>query len=693
MYLSEVALTNWRSYADATFTFSPPTSRRPLVLIGAMNGTGKTSFLMSLYLGLFGRYGLRHVEGFSTFELENIQHYREAIRKFRRATADADEPTSVTVVFSPTEGEENGVEVKVARRWFFTPSGQPRGGDAFEEVDLYIDGKPQTLHSGVDAAVDRLERYLFPASFMPAFFFDGEQAQTLINNAGQDGIRKSVEVLFGNKILEETYAQIRAYIQTAHGRLGGKKSASSQQLELNDKVEQRDKLEDEIETLRQQFRDTERAKAELEKQQRETQESLARLGGERRHSVEGAHAEVARATREKLEAEKTLTNCSRTLGIALAVSRFAPSISNRLAGEATRERWERLRDGTVRRVDDILAVALPEPAEVDDLVGHLPTMTRNRLRYRFRKAIELIYNPPPDGCVPEYRHGHVKGDMRDRLVALVEQVRAHGGADIGGYARRLKEAREALQDAIARRDRLGNLPQEVEELSTKLTDLGAKIADASRKLGAVDNEVKKKSHDLQDLSAEVGRLQELVARMEPEQKRIAVAERVRIALEKLNTELRPLALSRLEDRVTFHFQRIADRKFARGRIMFPDGGSPILRRESHPDALIEMMSGFERRSFGIAFSLALAEITRRRLPLIIDTPLGNADTEYRSRLLKAITDVDLDQIIVLTHDAEVAGELFEGIEGQVRQTYLVEFDRQKGQAVVSKDSYFAGVGR
>ena len=59
-----------------------------------------------------------------------------------------------------------------------------------------------------------------------------------------------------------------------------------------------------------------------------------------------------------------------------------------------------------------------------------------------------------------------------------------------------------------------------------------------------------------------------------------------------------------------------------------------MRRPNHPEALIEMMSGFERRSFGIAFSLALAEITQKRIPLVIDTPLGNADKEYRRRLLE-----------------------------------------------------------
>lgn len=46
MYLATVNLVNWRSYRDARFRFKAPTRKKPLVLVGAMNGHGKTSFLL-----------------------------------------------------------------------------------------------------------------------------------------------------------------------------------------------------------------------------------------------------------------------------------------------------------------------------------------------------------------------------------------------------------------------------------------------------------------------------------------------------------------------------------------------------------------------------------------------------------------------------------------------------------------------
>lgn len=693
MYISRIHLSNWRSYGDAEFVFEQPSGRRPLVLIGAMNGHGKTSLLFALYVGLFGRFGLRHSEGFQTFDTEDMPHYREAIRRFRRSNAAADEPTSIDVEFSPAKGEEGVPTVRVVRRWFFTSAGHPRQGEGFESVELYVDGKPQKLHLGVDAAVARLERFLFRADVMPAFFFDGEQAQTLINNSGQDGMKKAVEVLFGTKVVEEAFDHVKQFVQASHSKLGGKRNADSQQVQLNERIDRREKLEGAIEGFERNLRDLEQRRETLEAEQRRCQEELARLGGERKADLVQSHADVERAEAERRAAERSVTDSAKKLGLALAVSRLAPAIANRLRAEAAREQWENLRDGTVTRTDEVLDLAMPEPSDRDQLLGYLSTEVRQKVRDRFRKAIEHIYNPPPTDCAAEYLLGHVKGEARSRLLALLGAAKSQGIADVRARAKRLADAKQQVEDARWRRDRIGNLPEEVEKLSERLSELGEQISDTSRLLGAAENEIRKHRAELQDVSAEIGRLQEMLAKLGPEQRRIAVAERVRTVLASLSDQLRPITVQRLQDSVTSHFVQIADRRYQGGSIVFPENGSPILKRKDHPDALVEMMSGFERRAFGISFSLALAEITQRRIPLVIDTPLGNADQAYRRRLLKALTNVDLDQIIILTHDAEVTGALFEEIEDQVKQTFLVEFDRTRRESTAVPEAYFEGVGR
>lgn len=690
MYLSRIHLQNWRSYVDATFDFDRPTQRRPLVLIGAMNGHGKTSLLVGLYIGLFGRFGMRYCEGFDDkFEESNFRGYRDAIAKFRRNEAEPDDPTTIEITFSPSALDENQDEIRLVRRWHFGHGNKPKLFDSFETVELYRDGRAQVL-TDLDSAYDKLEKLLFPPHILPAFFFDGEQAQTLINKSGTTGMKKAVETMFGARLLTEVQTQIRQYLNQCHNRLGGKRNASQRAIELREKSEYREALNQRIARLQRQEAELSDERDGLEQNRKKAHEELARLGGERSVDIKSINEDREHAASEKDTAERVLLNTSRELGYCLAVSRLAVPILNRLEAEAIRERWERLRDGTEGRADEVLAVAMPEPAERDDLLGHLNAELRSRVRDRFKHALTQIYSPPPQGCAAEYLLGHVKGDDRQSLTDRIQEVRRLGGKDVVQKANRLKLARDQYEDCKAKSERYENLPHEVNELAERVRECSDKIEKLLNQHSSIENDIKKSKADLHALNAEIGRLQEELAKSEPEQKRIAVAERISRALDDLLEKLPPIALNHLKDLVTKHFTHIADKRFAGAKIDFDsdDQFAPVLRTAHGYPQRIDTMSGFERRSFGIAFSLALAEITGKRIPLVIDTPLGNADSEYRPRLLDVLTAADLDQIIVLTHDQEVNGELLTHIEKKVGQKFLVKYDPQKNGSTIYPNTYF-----
>ena len=146
------------------------------------------------------------------------------------------------------------------------------------------------------------------------------------------------------------------------------------------------------------------------------------------------------------------------------------------------------------------------------------------------------------------------------------------------------------------------------------------------RLGELDREVESAEQAVHALSKTIGELASELRDSAPHLRRVEVAERAAKTLDTLVEQLRPLALERMQESITKHFLRIADERFAGGRIEFGDGGQPVLVRAGEPGRQIGKMSGFERRAFGIAYSLALIEATGRRLPLVIDTPLGNADS-------------------------------------------------------------------
>jgi DNA sulfur modification protein DndD len=691
MYLSRLNMVNWRSYANGVLEFREPTQRKSVVLVGAMNGHGKTSILMALYLGLFGRFGLRYCEGFSKSG-DDVTSYRNAIERYRRDVADSDEPTIIDITFRPALAEAGEDDVRVVRRWYFTTQNKPRQGDGFEEVDLYVGERLQKrADSGADKIAwvyDRIERLLFPAHVAPAFFFDGEQAQKLIENMGEVGIKKAVEVMFGTKVITEAKDTIGQYLVRARQNVGGRRRSSDREQDLNDKVAQRDQLNQRIGAIQADLVKVEQEKDNKERERSKLHEDLMRMGGAANTDAGRIQADYVRAEKELEDAGKAMSEVVRPLGLSLALSRLSAAIENRLRSEERRESWEGLRRGTLENKQRVLDAALPSPKNNDALLAGLNEGDWSALRIRFEGALESIYNPPPNDCAGEYLLGHVKGEARSRTLVRLRHAQAIGANQIKGAAKRTKVAAEALDELKRRKERVESLPEATKTIREQLDSLNSLNQEYSRKLGMMESELKKLKADLHVLNEEVGRLQEELSRLGPEQKRIAVAERISRALEELHDQLRPTTTARLEEFVTKNFEKIADKRFKGARIRLPVGEEPQVELPDGSRQALLNWSGFEKRSFGIAFSIALAEITRRRVPLVIDTPLGNADSEYRPRTLKALTGVDLDQIIILTHDEEVTPKLAEGIAANTLQKFLVRFEGRKTGSIVNADSYF-----
>jgi DNA sulfur modification protein DndD len=699
MYLSRLHIRNWRVYSDATFDFRRPTKKRPITLIGAMNGHGKTSFLMALYLGLFGKYGLRHCEGFRHKANDSkkdsaLETMRGAMTQFRRIGAEPEEPTEVELVFSPAWPGEDFRELRVLRRWYFAAGNKPKQGDSFETLEIHVaddrfpDGRPLAFDDMEDAH-HKLERRLFPAHLTPAFFFDGEQAAEMIESMGDGGLRKAVEVMFGTTLLEETVDQLQLFINRTSMKGAGKRKAT----ELE---EERDKLERENadsnrnrSNLQQQREQLTTDKDERERQREEVKRQLTASGGISGGSVEALQTTVEDAERKFAQTRRALAENLSSAGLALAVSRFCDVMLMQLAKEHLREEWERVRDATLTRKDAVLDIAMPEPPEKDSLVGNLAAHVREQLKQRFILAIDAIYNPPDPQMAKGYMLGHVKGDeARERLRGHIAEANNGLGADLKRYAREYREAVSGLEDANDRLRLAKDRPSEQGRLLQELDKLNQEIQAAERRLGDLTSQIDATKAEMERRNKRLGEIREKLKDMGPDQMRVAVADRAKGVFETFGDRLRETSAARLEEVVTEIFTSIADRKFRGSRVRLEPGHPPMLRMANGSELQLSGGSGFERRTFSIAFCLALAQITGRRIPLVIDTPVGNAASDYRHRALDVLADFDTDQIIILTHDEEVRLPFLEAIEGRVGQKILVEYNHDQNLSCVQPDKFF-----
>src|SRR5690606_16962645 len=65
------------------------------------------------------------------------------------------------------------------------------------------------------------------------------------------------------------------------------------------------------------------------------------------------------------------------------------------------------------------------------------------------------------------------------------------------------------------------------------------------------------------------------------------------------------------------------------------------------------LSAGEKQIFAISLLEALAKTSGRRLPMIVDTPLGRLDSKHRQRLVEQYFPQVSHQVIILSTDTEV----------------------------------------
>ena len=209
---------DWKAYRHARFLFPPAEGRRNIILIGAPNGYGKTSFFEALTLGLFGREGLPLIpratfepngDGDGKLQTGYNQFLKEAIHK--RAIAEGRPSCSIEVEFEDDENEK----LVLKRSWHFSANGQHKPQD--EELLIFRGaanravGPPPTVTDRPAWFRDFIARTFLPSPLAAFFLFDGERVRQFATRGMEAQVRRGIEGLLGLPVLRSLQDSLRRY--------------------------------------------------------------------------------------------------------------------------------------------------------------------------------------------------------------------------------------------------------------------------------------------------------------------------------------------------------------------------------------------------------------------------------------------------------------------------------------------------
>ena len=86
------------------------------------------------------------------------------------------------------------------------------------------------------------------------------------------------------------------------------------------------------------------------------------------------------------------------------------------------------------------------------------------------------------------------------------------------------------------------------------------------------------------------------------------------------------------------------------------------------------LSAGERQMYAFAILEAMTKTSGRKLPTIIDTPLGRLDSKHRGRLAEQYFPSASHQVVILSTDTEVDEGFFNKLSPDISHAYHLDYD-------------------
>ncbi|WFS63397.1 AAA family ATPase [Pseudodesulfovibrio thermohalotolerans] len=696
MFLTEVHLRNWRSYRNATFSFPRPevdksnkAKTKKVILVGAQNGTGKTSLLIALYLGLFGREAMHLIEGvrISGAEDERWFTYRNLIQRtlHRPAQRKEDSHALVRLKFESEDGEQ----IVIRRKWGFTRAGKIRDLNTRdgEEVIVEMNGQTKLFPSWQDAN-DRISEILFPSNVMPCFFFDGEQAQERVEAASKGALLDAVNTLYGTGILGQLRQSLGSFIRNERSAL--KRDVGNVKLdELEIKREELDKAKLARDQIRKSLTDKKREQDDLENERQQLASDLYQLVGDSGADINEYAESIKAYQTEQIRLRSELTNGLASLALPLALAKNDQLLIDTLTAEQIRDRWLLLKEEATGKASRIVDKVLPQSGS-SDIQPPLQKVQADRLRGKLEQALETLWSPPPTGCAEEYRFTFLHESDRTAVISKVSSKQALAGINLQDVALEWNSINAQLRETERKFNNIRDIQPKLLELKKAIEGVGKKIADISGEVNKFELQEEGVSRRINDLLGSIGQMETKRRIVNPVQEKLDLAYKVNTVVDEAQEKLIPLCQNALEKRCTYHFTRMISDEYKKFKVRFDPDTEPRLENGSRV-VYVTGLSGAQKRAFGLAFTLAVADVSNQNAPIIVDTPVGNMDSKYRDRVLKHVAEAAPGQVVFLSHDEEISEEYKSKLSQYVRKTYLLDFkqvDEGCGETTIIDDKYF-----
>jgi DNA sulfur modification protein DndD len=655
MIFNSLTLENFGAYSGAQQMTLSPLPGKPVVLVGGMNGGGKTTLLDAVQLVLYGSRARTSTRG--------RESYHDFLRSCINRNALPEIGAKITLTFSRFSGGQ-AIACEVQRAWRETSRGMVETLMVTEGDDY-----DATLTEHWD---EFIEGYL-PSRIAHLFFFDGEQIKELAERENAAGILgTAIHSLLGLDAVDRLKGDLKVLERRKRAEtLDGKAAEEFSRAQLD--LKNVESLQAEVCAARASL---ENVVGRLAKEANSARERFRNAGGDayqRRAEVEKElerlrtqEVAVSENLRELLAGHLPLALVTAELDAAEASARV--EAESHIASEVL---------AVIEARDAALLKEMKRKKADDQTIAAVASFLESDRRWRETQTGNGRSHYPTD-TVPVLTH--TRESILPAAIAAARAAVAENqslNTRIGGFERALEAVPDA--DAVVELQKQldsaeGEVKQrraELEALVLKQEALSAQRLEAERRLersadAAVDQEQHKDSRD----------------------RVLAHSMRVRSTLEVFRNRVVKRHVARLEALILDSLQQLLRKKALADRIVIdPETYAVTLLNAAGQTIPFERLSAGERQLLATSLLWGLARASGRPVPTIIDTPLGRLDSSHRKHLVRGYFPRASHQVILLSTDEEIIGTRLTELHPSVARVYRLAHDDQAGETSI-EEGYF-----
>lgn len=630
MIIKELTLTNFRVFKGEHKINLEPKKDKHIVLFGGLNGAGKTSILTGIRFALLGRDAIENAN-------TNAAYIERLAELVHGGKSELD--TKISLVFE-YHSDGKTTQFTVERQWTMGTT---------DTLTILESGNSDFIGSDYEKSQSFLLE-LVPPAIADLVFFDGEKIADLAEDTSGVILKQAVKRLLGldtvSRLKEDLSIHLkRQGIKAADGKV--KKIIESLEIEKQSYLDD----SDEIRALA----DTEyNSIVELNHSIKLAEEDVLTGGGAWAKDKEAEKDKVEELIKLKADRENSIL---RELDGFFALS-LAPKTMASLLNNIQKENEINAKKSFADEFRKLL------PALADKLDGN-------------KRIIDII-TQEIDVHSKNYQPLEVELGLSSQQNAMLsQQINEQSNVSKSKVSKLKKELSKTIDAIDYAGVNIARAPEQ-EQLKASFEHLQS----LQKKKQKYVFSYKKHLEEVKFLLSKVHQLATRLSKMQSDLKKTfgnddgAIRATSTIGLLNDFSELLSQArLSELENEFIASYKRLARKEDLEIKARIDQETFDVVLVDLEGNSVNRSsLSAGEKQIYAISMLDALARVSGRKLPVVIDTPLGRLDSHHRDKLVENYFPHAADQVIILSTDTEIDESFFKGMENNLSHSYEIVFN-------------------